>query len=133
MHAPPRFGDMMEPLTLYHDGSCPLCRLEIAHYRRQVGSEDLRFVDVSKEDAALGENLDRAAALRRFHVRTPDGRLVSGAPAFAAVWRRLPRWQWAARIADLPGMRGVLELGYRAFLPLRPSLARMVRAFSSKT
>ena len=41
-------------LTIYYDGSCPLCRREIAFYRRQPGSERLDWMDVSA-GAGLGE------------------------------------------------------------------------------
>lgn len=114
---------------IYFDGACPLCRTEIGHYRRQHGAEALRFVDVSDEAVGIGQNLppglDRTRALTRFHVLRPDGRLVSGAEAFVAVWAALPRLGWLARLAHLPGMMWMLERGYRLFLPLRPTLSRL--------
>jgi predicted DCC family thiol-disulfide oxidoreductase YuxK len=55
-------------LTVYYDGACPLCRVEIAHYRRQQGADALRFVDVA-EPAACGPGLSHAQALAHFHVR----------------------------------------------------------------
>ncbi|MBI1386785.1 MAG: DUF393 domain-containing protein [Rhizobiales bacterium] len=112
--------------TVYFDGACPLCRAEISHYQAQKGSELLCFVDVAQPGADLGANLEREQALARFHVRGADGALVSGAAAFVALWAHLPRWRWAARLARIPGILPVLETVYRAFLPLRPRLARVV-------
>ena len=113
--------------TVYFDGACPLCSVEIDYYRRQAGAETLQFVDVSR-DAAVGcRDLTRDDALKRFHIRRPDGTLVSGAAAFVGIWRLLPRWAWAARLASIPGVLVVLEICYRLFLPIRPVLARLVK------
>ncbi len=118
-------------LRVYYDGRCPLCRAEIDHYRRCAGAHRLDFVDVGRDETAvLGADLNRERALRRFHVRDAQGRLVSGAAAFAHLWRVLPGWRWLARIVEfrILGIRPVLpvaEAAYRLFLPLRPRLARL--------
>ncbi|MDX5364143.1 MAG: DUF393 domain-containing protein [Pseudazoarcus pumilus] len=111
---------MSESLTVYYDGGCPLCSREIGFYQRQPGAGAIHWVNlVSAEPATLGSDLDYAAAMARFHVRRPDGRLASGALAFALLWQHLPRLRVAGRIAALPGIVHVLELGYRVVLRLR--------------
>jgi predicted DCC family thiol-disulfide oxidoreductase YuxK len=79
-------------LTVYYDGACPLCRVEIAQYRRQQGADVLRFVNAAAH-TACGPGLSHAQALARFHVRDAEGRLLSGAAAFARLWQHLPRWR----------------------------------------
>lgn len=113
-------------LTVYFDGDCPLCSVEIAHYRACDRAGALAFVDAAGNAAMLPPDLKQADALARFHVRQTDGRLVSGAAAFVAVWRVLPRWRWLARIASLPGVTTMLEAGYRLILPWRPRLAALL-------
>lgn len=113
--------------TVYYDGACPLCRLEIGYYRDRDRLHALRFVDVSRSDADTGGDLDRAAAMARFHVRDGNGDLVSGAAAFVAVWRLLPRWRHAARVASVPVIERALECAYRAFLKVRPHVSNGLR------
>lgn len=119
-------------LTVYYDGACPLCRMEIGHYQKQAGAEAIAFVDAAQAPERLAEDLTRKDALARFHVRDANGALLSGAAAFAQIWRVLPRWRWAARIAALPGVLWVMERAYRGFLPLRPFIARAMRASSRR-
>jgi hypothetical protein len=45
--------------------------------------------------------------------------LLSGAAAFAALWRVLPAWVRLGRIAAWPPVALVLEAAYRSFLKLR--------------
>ena len=109
--------------TVYFDGSCPLCQAEIGYYRRQDKIGAFRFIDVSEAGAVTPEGVTQQRAMTRFHVRVSDGRVLSGAAAFAEIWTRLPGWRWAARAASLPGALAVLEFGYRMFLPVRPAIS----------
>ena len=72
----------MTGLTVWHDGACPLCRREIALMRRLDRRRAIAFVDAS--DAASSCPIDRGDLLARLHARE-DGRLLSGAAAFAAM------------------------------------------------
>ena len=121
------------PITVYYDGSCPLCTAEIAHYRRQSPEGAVIFEDVASAAGDVAPGFTRTQAMARFHVRRSDGELVSGARGFIEIWRVTPRWRWAARLADLPGAASTLEIGYRCFLPLRPLLQRATRHLSRKS
>jgi predicted DCC family thiol-disulfide oxidoreductase YuxK len=124
---------MTEPtLSVYFDGSCPLCSAEIGVYTRQRGADTVCFVDASSPGVEIGSDLPREAALKRFHVRLADGRLVSGARAFVTIWETLPDWRPLARVARLPGVISVLEVGYRLFLPVRPLLSRIAAALGAR-
>lgn len=118
--------------TIYFDGGCPLCTIEIEHYASQPGSKQLDFVDVSDQRVELVPELSFRAARERFHVRRADGTLVSGAKAFVAIWNVLPRWYWAARIARIPGVTLILEGAYRLFLPVRPILSKLAGRLGAK-
>lgn len=108
-------------LTVYYDGACPVCSREIALYQRQSGAELCIWVDASScAESELGAGLSRDAALKRFHVRQADGVLVDGVRGFAALWRTLPRFSWAGRIASIAFFSRLLDIAYGVFLRARP-------------
>lgn len=116
-------ADTERRLTIFYDGSCPLCRKEIAFYRRRRGADALEWQDVSNcgsDEVVPG--LSAATAMQRFHVRLPDGSLASGGDAFRAIWRRLPLMKPLAILSDLPGMQWLLNAAYDRFLPFRARL-----------
>lgn len=106
--------------VVYFDGGCPVCRAETGYYRHQGALAE--FNDIHAGGAALPDGVTREQALARFHVRTPQGELVSGARAFAELWKVTPGWRWLGRIAVLPPLVWLLEGLYRIFLPVRPLL-----------
>ena len=73
---------------------------------------------------ALPPDTTREQLLARFHVRSKDGQLLSGAQAFLALWAALPGWRWLALAGRLPGMAWVMERSYLLFLRWRPMLQR---------
>ena len=120
-------ADEVPPLTVLYDGACPLCRREIGVYRglQPLNPEQpVCFADVSDAALPLPPGTTREQLLARFHVRGHDGRLLSGAAAFLALWAALPGWRWLALAGRLPGAAWVMERGYRLFLRGRPTLQR---------
>lgn len=118
--------------TVYFDGSCPLCSAEITHYASKIGARKLHFVDVSAQGVDLGSDLAVEDAMSRFHVRKPDGELISGAKAFVEVWRLVPGWRWMSRLAGIPGVLPIMDALYRGFLVVRPRLVRLAARLGVK-
>lgn len=115
-------------VTVFYDGSCPLCTAEIGIYRHSCGGETVAFIDASAhEPGSIVAGLDKSTALERFHVLGADGRLFAGAEAFGHLWLALPAWHWLGRIVLLPGVLQAADLAYRGFLVVRPALQRMFR------
>ncbi len=118
--------DQPAGLTVYFDGSCPLCRREIGLYRSLPATQTIDWVDLSAGQD-LGGVLSCEAAMARFHVRDNQGHLFSGAAAFSRLWRVFPGWRWLGWLSAWPPLSWLFEMAYRLFLPLRPTLQRMVR------
>jgi predicted DCC family thiol-disulfide oxidoreductase YuxK len=109
------------PLIVWHDGNCPLCRREITVMRRLDRRGRIRFIDAADTETTCP--LDRAVLLARFHA-LEDGVLLSGAAAFAAMWRAIPVLRPLGLAARVPAIGRGLEAAYRVFLRLRPRLQR---------
>ncbi|WP_082684643.1 thiol-disulfide oxidoreductase DCC family protein [Aureimonas ureilytica] len=113
----------MSEVTVWFDGACPLCRREIALMRRLDRRGAIRFVDVGQAEPAACP-LDRGELLARFHA-SENGRLLSGAAAFAAMWRAIPLLRPLGLAFRGPLATAWLERFYRAFLRARPMLQKL--------
>ena len=90
----------------------------------QYGAID--FVDIAASpDAEFPTG--QAELLARLHARE-NGRLLSGAGAFAAMWRAIPLLRPLGQLARRPLVLAFLERSYVAFLQVRPRLQRVARA-----
>jgi predicted DCC family thiol-disulfide oxidoreductase YuxK len=115
----------MSPIvTVWYDSDCPLCVREIALMRRLDRRGAIRFVDIQRgQDCPL----DAETLLERFHAQEGDGPLVSGAAAFAAMWRAIPALRPLGMLARNGAVLWLIERAYRGFLKLRPGLQRLAR------
>ena len=85
----------------------------------------IRFVDLARAESTCP--LDRREMLARFHAEEA-GELLSGAAAFAAMWRAIPILRPLGILARNRMILRLLERAYLAFLKVRPKLlARMRR------
>lgn len=102
--------------TVYYDGGCPLCRREIAHYRRLHGAERLDWVDIGREDTRMpGEGPSKAEAMARMHVQDASGNWHTGAWAFAEMWSHLPLYRRLAGFLRVTRTLPVLDRAYALF------------------
>ena len=116
-------ADPVSNVTVWYDGACPLCIREIALMRRLDKRRAINFVDVAPEDAACP--IDRTLLLARFHAQETGSAVVSGAAAFAAMWRAIPMLRPLGLIARNAIVLAMLERFYIAFLKVRPRLQRL--------
>lgn len=96
-------------------------------YQRATPSMPIQWVDVSAVGSQAVAGRSCGDLMARFHVRTANGVMLSGAAAFVSLWLLFPGWRWLGRVGSLPGMQYVLERLYRAFLHVRPALQWLLR------
>lgn len=81
------------------------------------------FLDIAPADAVCP--LDRTLMLARFHA-SEDGVILSGAAAFAAMWRAIPLLKPLGFAARNPFVLRLLEHLYIRFLRFRPRLQKLL-------
>ncbi|MDZ7874144.1 MAG: DUF393 domain-containing protein [Rhizobium sp.] len=119
---------MSAQVTVWFDSSCPLCQREIALMRRLDSRGAINFIDACDPEGSCP--IDRAELLARFHAEEA-GKLLSGAAAFAAMWRAIPVLRPLGLLAGLKPLTPIFEVVYRGFLRIRPRLQRLVRSSST--
>ena len=97
--------------------------------RRLDRAGAINFVNVAS--AGTPCPIDRGALLARFHA-LEDGRLLSGAAAFAAMWRAIPLLRPLGRLARRRWALAILERLYGLFLHARPTLQRVLLSFETR-
>jgi predicted DCC family thiol-disulfide oxidoreductase YuxK len=117
--------EMRSRLTVWYDGACPLCTREIALMRRLDRKKAISFVDVAQPQTVCPINVNEMLA--RFHAEE-NGVLLSGAAAFAAMWRAIPLLRPFGVLARNPLVLRALEWLYLRFLVVRPRITRWMNA-----
>ncbi|WP_420550863.1 thiol-disulfide oxidoreductase DCC family protein [Litorivicinus lipolyticus] len=110
--------------TVFHDGGCPLCNIEINQLKRDGAAID--FVDVSApgfDPAALG--VDLVSARYWLHWIDQDGQVFQGYEANLKMWHATGRVR-LARVAGHPWVRPLGELWYRLFARLRHPIGALM-------
>jgi predicted DCC family thiol-disulfide oxidoreductase YuxK len=120
-----------QTVTVWYDGACPLCEREIALFRRLDRKGRISFIDVSSPETSCP--IDRSTLLERFHASENGQPLVSGAAAFAAMWRAIPWLRPIGEMARHPIILAGIEAIYRQFLKVRPRLQSVARRLSVRT
>ena len=111
-------------VTVWYDSECPLCIREINLMRRLDKRRAINFVEIH---AAVACPIDTGALMKRFHAQERGQPIVSGAAAFAAMWRAIPMLRPLGLLAKSRPVLWILERLYIGFLKIRPWLQRRVR------
>ncbi len=116
----------MQRLTMYYDGTCPLCQAEI-HF---LGSRNVRgllaFVDVSAPSFdETAHQLSCKLALATMQGRLTDGTQLEGIPVFSAAYERanLPKLAW---LFSRRWLAPLLNAGYYLFARYRHPISKAI-------
>ncbi|KPQ29733.1 MULTISPECIES: thiol-disulfide oxidoreductase DCC family protein [unclassified Halomonas] len=112
------------PVTLYHDGHCPFCRVEVNWLSKHRYQDRIKLVDIqSAEFNATHSDREFDAMMGQLHLKDKQGRWYIGMEASRALYAVLGyrRLVW---LSCLPGLKGGLNIGYRWFARRRVRLGQ---------
>ena len=104
---------------VFFDGDCPLCLREIRMLQRLDRDGHILFTDIAApgfDPSGTGRGWDELMA--RIHGRLPDGTLIEGVEVFRRLYAAVG-FRRLVSLSRLPGVRHLLELGYRLFARYR--------------
>ncbi len=124
---------MSYEVEMFHDGDCALCAREVRMLRRlDAGRGKIRFTDIAApgfDATAYGMTQDQFMA--RIKARKADGTWLDGVDVFRALYS-VVGFDLAVRASRLPGISGLLDVGYDLFAKNRLRLTGRSDACSSE-
>lgn len=122
----PTPSESPKKLTCFHDGDCPLCRLEINAMKKLDKKQQIEWVDIAKDKQALDEaGITYQQAMAGLHVVAHDDKVQdkhthTNVKAFVALWKQLPYYRHLATVVEkTPLLLPLLERIYRVFARYR--------------
>jgi predicted DCC family thiol-disulfide oxidoreductase YuxK len=111
------------PVTLFVDGSCPLCAREVRLLKRHALPERLQLIDISAAGFTPEQQGPDLYQLQNcLHARTASGEWHTGIDATLYSWRAAGLGLWVAPLGFRP-LRPVWRALYSLFVWLKPHLA----------
>lgn len=118
----------MEKIRILYDGNCIVCSTEILYYKRIDKKNQIEIIDISDSNFnAKNFNLDPKEVDLKLHVIDEDNKLYIGVDAFIKIWSLFPQWKPVGKIASLPGIKQLFEVGYFCFARTRKYLPKRKR------
>jgi predicted DCC family thiol-disulfide oxidoreductase YuxK len=92
-------------LTILFDGHCALCRASAARVRRFDSRRRIELLDLHEPSVSQRyPKIDRQQAMKWMLAVDSQGRIYSGADAWARIGLLLPGWKFVAWILLVPGI-----------------------------
>lgn len=107
--------DIMFPVTLFYDGTCPLCMKEIKWLQSKNNRKLLYFVDIRQTDFAESyPHLDLATLDKVLHAQWGNGKIVNGVDATVSAWEAIGKG-WLLTPLTWPVFSKIAVCAYKAF------------------
>ena len=98
-------------MKVYFNNSCKICKAEIDLYKKEKIKE-IDWVDITNNELAEKETSKNSKELlRRLHV-IENEKVIDGAEAFLALWKKMPKYKFLYKFFKLPIIFNIFSFGY---------------------
>tara|TARA_B100000287_G_C20126237_1_gene580395 strand:+ start:162 stop:509 length:348 start_codon:yes stop_codon:yes gene_type:complete len=98
-------------MKVYFNNSCKICKAEIDLYKKEK-IQEIDWIDITDNALASKETSKNSKdLLRRLHVKEGE-KILEGAEAFLALWKKIPKYKILYNILKLPIIFSIFSLTY---------------------
>lgn len=116
----------MSELTIYYDGLCPLCAIEMRQLHAKDSHGAIFLVDLNAEDFSKKyPHIDPVLASNMLHGESSDGSLLLGLDVTARAWQLVGHHRWVAALR-WPVIKPVADIGYLFFAKHRHRISALL-------
>ncbi|MFC4701695.1 thiol-disulfide oxidoreductase DCC family protein [Glaciecola siphonariae] len=109
--------------TIFYDGQCPLCDIEMRHLKKRNTARQLAFEDINADDFSVRfPQLDWQALNNRIHGMEADGTLLIGLDVTHRAWS-LVGYKWLYAPLRWPVIRFFADRAYLIFAKHRNTIS----------
>ena len=98
-------------MKVYFNNSCKICKAEIDLYKKEK-VDGIDWIDITNNNLAEREtSKSDKQLLRRLHV-IENEKVIEGAEAFLALWKKMPKYKFLYNFFKLPIIFSIFSIVY---------------------
>ena len=98
-------------MKVYFNNSCKICKAEIDLYKKEK-IQEIEWIDITNNELAKKEtSRNSKELLRRLHVKENE-KVIEGAEAFLALWKKMPKYKFLYNFFKLPIIFSIFSVVY---------------------
>lgn len=116
--------NILETLSIFYDGNCPLCLAEIHVLKNNNQQQLLQFINIHDENL-VDSPINCASALEIIHAQFENGQVIKGPTVFAEAYKRsdltVMKWLFSFKL-----FQRVYAIFYVCFAKYRHQISKLI-------
>ena len=110
-------------LTIYYDGHCPLCMIEMKSLKKHDSKNAINLIDLHSDNFSEDHpHINKTDAIGILHGQLNNGELLLGLDVSCKAWLIVGKHKWMA-ILRWPIIKSIADMFYRLFARHRSKIS----------